>query len=930
MKLLQKHAKILILFSILVGSAVAFQIFNGQDGDNDGMDDGWEAVMGLDPTDPNDDSADPDADLLTNFQESGVPSDPFVEDTDFDMWPDGLDSDPVSSAVMYWGDPSFTTPTNSIYNYVGPAWWTNQTHRHVGGQWFNHSWTSLASEPPPDTDRGPRLEIGIDRSLLATNLNLDIEYWDFAGAELEVSLYDTGTGAYVATNLFGNLCQGVHDRVRQTYALPLADHPSADQIRIERHKGHAQVYTTMLRPVGSPNTLMGFDVPLHLVPEIEVDAPGNFVQPVFRGFVGQPGGGATGTGCPGGERLSNVEFDTSGDWTVHTVGGAYSYVGYGHSYLYGYGGYGELIEISQPVGLCEGDTFTLHVNVEWNDSDPGTSLDYELLDDQGNVVLTIASHTLTPNDYDSDYSFSGTAPAGVDSFRVRWEDGNYNYLYAGLGSVSLISDAPGSGGGGSGGQAASDGPQLLNPTFSGSASPLAWSMAYTSNSYADFDYYLYGVGYVGESVQLEQDVNLVAGQTATIEAEWYDNWETYQPLLEVQLLDSAGTVVQVLGTIQPPAYYSGYKFDSFTTTVTADASRLRISWTSDETGNYELYAQLDSFQLTTAATPSGSPPSLYAFNQSFLVPNDTTNDTSDWDPAAFPNINRLDTVLCDGNRPLLHTLYTDTSTGQTWEFHSDLQTDFLRIPASVPAACNPSLVEGYTVHRYCDNAVSDHLRLVPDTCATDCKPVYVIDPLTPETGHNDLSGEFHITGMYQEHLVLERCDGGALMFWSSNVSSWCLSESGTFESSEASFYASQANGPPDGGVHAPLESMEWYTSSSNGLGANLLHGLPPPGSPGFDSDCAIDLDSNWHPREVIAPHDCEADSDGDGMYDVWETANGLDAYDPADATLDSDGDGWSNLIEFHSGLDPQTADGGGGPPGSAGSVELVVHTPLDQ
>lgn len=50
------------------------------------------------------------------------------------------------------------------------------------------------------------------------------------------------------------------------------------------------------------------------------------------------------------------------------------------------------------------------------------------------------------------------------------------------------------------------------------------------------------------------------------------------------------------------------------------------------------------------------------------------------------------------------------------------------------------------------------------------------------------------------------------------------------------------------------------------------------------------------------------DSDGDGMPDAWETANGLNPYDPDDGPADLDGDGLVNAQEYAAGTDPGRAD----------------------
>lgn len=50
-----------------------------------------------------------------------------------------------------------------------------------------------------------------------------------------------------------------------------------------------------------------------------------------------------------------------------------------------------------------------------------------------------------------------------------------------------------------------------------------------------------------------------------------------------------------------------------------------------------------------------------------------------------------------------------------------------------------------------------------------------------------------------------------------------------------------------------------------------------------------------------------ADSDGDGMLDDWENANGLNPFDPEDASQDPDHDGLTNLQESMTGTNPQDA-----------------------
>ncbi len=66
------------------------------------------------------------------------------------------------------------------------------------------------------------------------------------------------------------------------------------------------------------------------------------------------------------------------------------------------------------------------------------------------------------------------------------------------------------------------------------------------------------------------------------------------------------------------------------------------------------------------------------------------------------------------------------------------------------------------------------------------------------------------------------------------------------------------------------------------------------------------------------------DSDGDGMDDSWEIANGFNPNDPADAATDADGDGISNLAEYLLGTNPRVAKDAS----SSTQPQLNVHRPI--
>ena len=60
-----------------------------------------------------------------------------------------------------------------------------------------------------------------------------------------------------------------------------------------------------------------------------------------------------------------------------------------------------------------------------------------------------------------------------------------------------------------------------------------------------------------------------------------------------------------------------------------------------------------------------------------------------------------------------------------------------------------------------------------------------------------------------------------------------------------------------------------------------------------------------YPNLTYNKADVPVDTDGDGMPDAWEKANGLNPKDASDGAKDKDGDGYTNVEEYLNGTNPQ-------------------------
>ena len=242
------------------------------DGDADGMDDGYEILLGLDPS-VNDAALDPDGDGADNLAEFNAGTDPLHADTDLDGVFDPHDPDPLGAAVFHWSQPDLIV--SGAYHYVGPAWWPTETASQSGGAWTTNGWFVDGSL---SYSNAPFVSILLDRALAPTDLVMDLSFEDNPGTGLHIDLFDV-SGALVAADIAGNLGQGASAVRRATVDLLLDVHPDAALVVLRHGGGDLILHQALIRPAGSPNIAYGFNPP-RMTWQCERDNAGQLLEVV--------------------------------------------------------------------------------------------------------------------------------------------------------------------------------------------------------------------------------------------------------------------------------------------------------------------------------------------------------------------------------------------------------------------------------------------------------------------------------------------------------------------------------------------------------------------------------------------------------------------------------------------------------------------------
>ncbi len=127
----------------------------------------------------------------------------------------------------------------------------------------------------------------------------------------------------------------------------------------------------------------------------------------------------------------------------------------------------------------------------------------------------------------------------------------------------------------------------------------------------------------------------------------------------------------------------------------------------------------------------------------------------------------------------------------------------------------------------------------------------------------------------------------------------------------------------DGNVYnkSTLANGTTYLTSNPAVATVDTNGLVTATGPG---SVTITANNDGLSSTILLISFSQLDSDGDGMPDASEIANGLNPYDPTDAGLDPDGDGLTNLQEYQLGTNPHVFDTDGD--GLSDGQEIALGT----
>ena len=201
------------------------------DTDGDGIPNVFEIFFGL-TGDASAPEADPDNDLMDNAAEKLAWTDPLNADTDFDGFPDGLDTDPVSRAVYLWGDPRFTYGETNAY--PRPAWAGHGIAlggSHVEYPGFGHAWVL---EP----ELGYLL-MPVDRTSQSNDLWIAVS----ANADgfMAVDMLDSNL-----VSVAPSIGLAPAGDTWFTNSIPLSSYPGAHMVSLHVTQGVAHVFASML------------------------------------------------------------------------------------------------------------------------------------------------------------------------------------------------------------------------------------------------------------------------------------------------------------------------------------------------------------------------------------------------------------------------------------------------------------------------------------------------------------------------------------------------------------------------------------------------------------------------------------------------------------------------------------------------------------